>query len=232
MKKKIFLVLIIAAVVFLASCGKEVNGESQQSETATESITYTVEFRGNNGDVLKTERVKSGASATAPEAPSVEGYEFTGWNKSFNNIKEDTTVTAVYKLNTKMPYLSCDDQSVEKGSEFTLSIQLLECTEPIDALAISIVDSSNAFTIEKGLWSPDNDYEISDFNKSKLQGVARLSEQSVVSGKIFDLKLKTSDTTESGVYTLLINLKVTYINNNEDEFVISCKSTEVSVTIN
>ncbi len=64
-----------------------------------QTATNTVTFVGKDGETLKTEEVELGKGATAPEAPSVEGYTFTGWDKSFNNVTEDITVTAVYEIN-------------------------------------------------------------------------------------------------------------------------------------
>ena len=60
-------------------------------------VTYTVTFKDWDGSVLKTQTVESGKSATAPSNPSREGYEFTGWDKLFNNITSDLTVTAQYE---------------------------------------------------------------------------------------------------------------------------------------
>ena len=57
---------------------------------------YTVTFLDWNGTVLKTETVEEGSSATAPTNPTREGYRFTGWDNSFNNITSDLTVTAQY----------------------------------------------------------------------------------------------------------------------------------------
>ncbi len=59
--------------------------------------TFTVTFIGKNGDVLKSETVEFGSSATAPEAPAVAGYTFTGWDKSFDNVTGDLSVNAVYE---------------------------------------------------------------------------------------------------------------------------------------
>ena len=58
--------------------------------------TFTVTFVDHDGTVLKTESVESGKSATAPAAPEREGYTFTGWDKSFDTVTEDMTVTATY----------------------------------------------------------------------------------------------------------------------------------------
>jgi hypothetical protein len=58
---------------------------------------YLVVFKDKDGNVLKEEKVKAGSSVQAPEAPIVEGYEFTGWDKEFNSVTEDLTITALYK---------------------------------------------------------------------------------------------------------------------------------------
>lgn len=59
--------------------------------------TYTVTFKDWDGTTLKIETVEEGVSATAPSNPSRVGYEFTGWDKDFNNITSDLIVTAQYE---------------------------------------------------------------------------------------------------------------------------------------
>ena len=62
--------------------------------------TYKVTFVGFDGETsLKVENVQYGQGATAPSAPEVEGYTFTGWDKDFDNITGDLTVKAVYERN-------------------------------------------------------------------------------------------------------------------------------------
>ena len=58
---------------------------------------YTVTFVDKDGNTLKTEEVLEGGSATAPNPPTVDGYEFTGWDKSFSSVTENITVKAQYK---------------------------------------------------------------------------------------------------------------------------------------
>ena len=62
--------------------------------------TYTVTFKDWNGTTLKTQTVEEGSSATAPSNPSRQGYEFTGWDTSFNNVTSNITVTAQYRIQT------------------------------------------------------------------------------------------------------------------------------------
>lgn len=48
---------------------------------------YTVTFKdGYSEGVLGTESVKYGKPATAPETPTRNGYEFTGWDKDLDRI--------------------------------------------------------------------------------------------------------------------------------------------------
>ncbi len=58
---------------------------------------YTVTFKDKDGNILKEEKVTEGASATAPNAPTIEGYTFLDWDREFDNITEDLVVTAVYE---------------------------------------------------------------------------------------------------------------------------------------
>lgn len=63
---------------------------------------YTVTFKDYDGKVLKTEKVEKGKSATAPTAPTREGYTFKGWDKSFSNITSDVTITAQYEKQSEV----------------------------------------------------------------------------------------------------------------------------------
>mgnify|MGYP003369512515 FL=1 len=58
---------------------------------------FKVRFLDKEGKLIKEETVKYGAGATAPDAPSVDGYEFTGWDRAFDNVTEDIDVTALYR---------------------------------------------------------------------------------------------------------------------------------------
>ena len=58
---------------------------------------FKVRFLDKNGKLIKEETVKYGAGATAPDAPSVDGYEFSGWDRAFDNVTEDIDVTALYR---------------------------------------------------------------------------------------------------------------------------------------
>lgn len=59
-------------------------------------MTFTVTFVDYDGAILSTQTVNWNTAATAPQSPSREGYTFKSWDKAFDSIKADTTVTALY----------------------------------------------------------------------------------------------------------------------------------------
>ena len=60
--------------------------------------TFTVTFKDEQGNTLKTETVISGRSATAPtNLPEREDTIFDRWDKSYSNITTDTVITAIYR---------------------------------------------------------------------------------------------------------------------------------------
>ena len=58
---------------------------------------YTVTFVDINGDVIKEEKLAYGQPAAAPEAPVVEGYDFTGWDTDFSSVTKNVTIKPIYK---------------------------------------------------------------------------------------------------------------------------------------
>ncbi len=69
--------------------------------TLTVATMYLdVTFEDYDGNVLGTDRVPYGGDATPPADPAREGYTFTGWDVPYDPITADTTVTALYEINT------------------------------------------------------------------------------------------------------------------------------------
>jgi len=62
--------------------------------------TYTVTFKDEDGNVLKTELVEHGSPATAPADPIKEDYTFIGWDTDFSSVTSELTVTAIFIINT------------------------------------------------------------------------------------------------------------------------------------
>ena len=65
--------------------------------------TVTFKYRGSKSQwISEPQLVEYEKSATAPSDEVVntwQGHHFTGWDKSYSNIKENITVTALYELN-------------------------------------------------------------------------------------------------------------------------------------
>jgi uncharacterized repeat protein (TIGR02543 family) len=62
--------------------------------------TFTVRFVDGLDDTeLDKQVVAYGDAATAPELQEHEGYHFVGWDQTFDEIKSDLTVTALYEKN-------------------------------------------------------------------------------------------------------------------------------------
>ena len=65
--------------------------------TETKGMEYYVTFVDYNGDVIEKVAVSYGAGATAPQPSDRKGYTFIGWDKDFDCVIADITVTAKYR---------------------------------------------------------------------------------------------------------------------------------------
>ena len=75
-----------------------VTGTASYYAQFTETLNqYEVTFVDWDATVLKQEFVDYGASATAPDDPIREGYDFVGWDADYSYIVSDLIVTAQYE---------------------------------------------------------------------------------------------------------------------------------------
>lgn len=58
---------------------------------------YSVKFYNWDGTILSEETVAEGKTATLPQNPEREGYDFIGWDNSVANIKEDVEINPVFE---------------------------------------------------------------------------------------------------------------------------------------
>lgn len=59
--------------------------------------TYSVKFYNWDGTILSEQTVSEGKTATLPENPEREGYDFIGWDNSIANIKEDVEINPIFE---------------------------------------------------------------------------------------------------------------------------------------
>ena len=68
----------------------------------TDIEEYVVSFYTQDSVLIESQKVEKGKSATAVDAPVVDGYEFIGWSdSSFINVTKDLDIYAQYKAITK-----------------------------------------------------------------------------------------------------------------------------------
>lgn len=82
-----------------ASLDKYKAAEQWKEFNPIESYEFAVTFLDKDGNLIEEKYVLEGGSATAPDAPDVEGYTFTGWDKEFDNVTSNLTVKAKYEIN-------------------------------------------------------------------------------------------------------------------------------------
>ena len=101
-----------------------------------EVAKYTVKFVDPQGLVISEQLVVEGNSAIEPNAPAKEGYNFVSWDKAFDEITADTTVTAIYQAKTyKVTFMNIDGtvQLSQVDVEYNTSAQSKAPTAPIIA---------------------------------------------------------------------------------------------------
>lgn len=92
----------------------EVHGDL--TVTAQYARLWTVRFYGKDGALLGSDIVRDGYAATAPTAPALDGYIFSGWSVDITKITADTDVTTVYLAKSTDPItVTISHQSIQNG---------------------------------------------------------------------------------------------------------------------
>ncbi len=75
---------------------------------------YTVTFKDDDGNIIDTQKVTEGSSATSPKVPDKEHYSFIGWDYGFTNVKDDMEITARYTKNKySVAYVNWETKEAE-----------------------------------------------------------------------------------------------------------------------
>jgi len=93
---------------FKSECGIEAN--ARQAVNVRKNLVFTVqyeirkvtvEFKNWNGEAIgEPQTVNWGENVALPLNPAREGHTFVAWDKSNINIKEDTVITATFRINS------------------------------------------------------------------------------------------------------------------------------------
>jgi uncharacterized repeat protein (TIGR02543 family) len=73
---------------------------------------YTITYYDREYSIISTELVSYQGSGTYPTAPTVEGYDFVGWDKAVDRIEDDLDVIALYEIKTFTVIFRTPDGSV------------------------------------------------------------------------------------------------------------------------
>lgn len=200
------------------SDGTEINTEIIVEDKNTK--TYTVTFKDWDGMVIKTEEVVQNGSANPPVSPTKEGYLFSGWDKSYMKINNDTEVIAVYRENIVNPTIYIEGKAAAENDNVEVLVNIknnpgiagamlqlkydenliLEKAEPGDAfLRLQYTKPGEYRTPCIFIWDSENEESSEDGNVLtlffKVKNTAKKGERLNVScsyrtGDIYDYDLK------------------------------------------
>ena len=181
--------------------------------------TFTVTFVDHDGTVLKTETVESGKSATAPADPTREGYTFTGWDKAFDNVTEDMTVTAEYTYAATEPTILVESVSAGAG-ETNVEVKLVFLNNPgilgtkltvsYDESVLTLKDAINGESLSSLTYTKPSRYK-DDCNFMWFGSECGETADAVMLTLVFDI----SESAANGDYTIEVisSLNDTYDSN-------------------
>ena len=177
--------------------------------TSAPTKTYTVIFKDYDGSELKRETVESGKSATAPAAPVRDGYVFSGWDKKFDNITDNTVITATYTKNSDLPALAVGSATAATGETKVIIAVSLKNNPGFLTMALNIAYDSNVLTLTK----VSNGSDYSDYNftapKDKSSGCtaawfATDLPEEILDGDVLLLQFTVSAEATSGDYFVTV----------------------------
>ncbi len=179
--------------------------------------TFTVTFVDHDGTVLKTcENVESGTAAAAPSDPTREGYTFIGWDKEFDNVTSDLTITAQYEkvqISYTEPTLVVDSVSAKAGDTVQVAVSLHENPGVLGAvlklsweegLTLTAIENGSAFSALSLTGSKLPRTGNANFNWYATE----ISDDQVKDGEVLMLTFTVSDTVAAGTN---IALEASYV---------------------
>ncbi|MBQ8497971.1 MAG: InlB B-repeat-containing protein [Clostridia bacterium] len=174
-------------------------------------ITYTVVFVDYNGTELKTETVESGNAATAPAVPTRDGYKFIGWDKDFDNVTSDLTVTAKYEEITN-PTIIVSSLSAHAGDTVEVTVVLNNNPGVVGASFTLTYDSDLILTkaTEGEAWSTLMSTMPGEYTSPCNFGWDGVKAEDDSNGIVLTLTFKVADDAATGNYAIAI----TYANGN------------------
>ena len=197
-------------------------------------MTFTVKFVDWNEDVLKTETVRKGSGATAPADPTRDGYVFKGWDKAFDNVTGDMTVTAVYEEDTE-PMIYIDSVTAAKGSTDVVVKAYIKNNPGVLAMTLKLEYDESVLTltkIERGTALNELDFATPRDLKSGIKlpwDAESIKPDDITNGDIVLLTFSISDSASNGDYTISLSRFGGIIDNDLEQLDIGIRNGAIIV---
>ena len=133
--------------------------------------SYVVDFFGEDGSILDSQTVYYGDSATAPEAPVVNGKTFVGWSEDFSRVTSSLSVYALYdevaKFTVKFASLGTYFWEYEfvAGTPTDIVPVPVDTTEPVMTIAqleVKAIVYTQGINGGKGEWDGTLEFSLSE----------------------------------------------------------------------
>ena len=166
-------------------------------------------FKDFDGNVLKTETVESGNSATPPADPARDGYIFAGWNGNYSNILGETVITAKYEDANDDARIVVDGATAKRGEIVAVQIEL-ENNPGLTSAALNVSFDKDLtltkFEVESGTFTGQfvGPQDIPATDQIRLvwaDGTAEIAE----SGKFATLYFEVADAASLGAHMVTLN---------------------------
>ena len=197
-----------------------------------EIVAYTVRFVDYDGTVLKTQPVEKGQAATAPVAPTRDGYNFIGWDRDFGNVTSDLTVTALYEeIPSTEPIIRISDVGGSPGDEIEVTFTLANCPE-LYSLRFALAFDNEALTListTSGDSMAGFTYQKPSQLKSGCAFMWYANDLTDGSGIVLKLVFKVSENAQPGNYQLTLTCDSSNTYGDGDDLMIGTKGGRVTV---
>lgn len=187
----------------------ETEAEQAENKESAKTVSYfTVTFKDFDGTVLAVKVTAEGGSVTPPAEPEREGYLFRGWDKPFDKVKENLTVTAMYEKNDKPTVSAASVKAASGAKEVEVAVSVRN-NPGILGMALSCKYDDSVMTLK----SVENGEAVSNvltLSKSKTlesgctfawDGI-EIKKDDVKDGNILIMHFEISDSAKSGKYPI------------------------------
>ena len=188
-------------------------------------MTYTVTFVDYDNAIIETVSVKSGEAATAPEAPSRDGYRFIGWDKSFDNVTSSIVVKALYEEVITEPTIMVESVEVARGADsVTFAVRLINNPGVMNATLVMTFDEDvfeySTSGVKRGDALPSATLTKPGAQSSGtycfLLDAQELTEEDAGDGVLYTITLGIKDKNAVGSYTIDFESELISDENLED----------------